>query len=202
MKAQWKVALIALAVTGLAACKNNPYDPSASAAASAARTSDKGVDDRSPLTVITDETFLLEAAKSGMFEVEAGRLALQKTTNPNVRGFANTLVTHHSQANAEVKMLAQRRNLALPTAIPEDKLRQLETLRGLSGDRFDRAFLETVGVGTHRGDLQLFNRELKYGRDLDVKAFADKTIKLIQMHHDLAQGLLSGKSLSDFSPHK
>src|SRR5207237_946016 len=53
--------------------------------------------------VATDRTFVTNAAEGGMAEVELGQLATNKATNPDVKQFAQRMVTDHGKANDELK---------------------------------------------------------------------------------------------------
>ena len=49
--------------------------------------------------------------------MELGQLALQKGTSPQVKQFAQRMVTDHTQANQELMQLAKTQNLDLPTQV-------------------------------------------------------------------------------------
>src|ERR1044072_4947388 len=65
------------------------------------------VDDRS-------RTFMNEAAMGGMAEVQFGRLAQEKATNPRVKAFGEMMVQDHSAANDDLKSIARQKNVTLP----------------------------------------------------------------------------------------
>src|SRR6476659_6762106 len=62
-----------------------------------------------------DRTFVMEAARGGMAEVEMGRLAVNKASNADVKQFGQRMVDDHGKANDELKGLASRKNVTLPT---------------------------------------------------------------------------------------
>src|SRR5215208_3996462 len=64
----------------------------------------------------TDKTFVMEAAKGGMAEVELGRLATEKAANADVKQFGQRMVDDHSKANEQLKSLAAQKGVTLPTA--------------------------------------------------------------------------------------
>ncbi|MEJ7711703.1 MAG: DUF4142 domain-containing protein [Pyrinomonadaceae bacterium] len=53
-----------------------------------------------------DRKFIMEATMGGMKEVESGRVAATKATNPEVKKFAEMMVDEHSKVNDELKTLA------------------------------------------------------------------------------------------------
>ena len=121
-----------------------------------------------------DKTFMKKAAKGGMFEVAMGTLAEQKAQNEDVKSFGKRMVTDHSKANDELKSIASKKGVQLPSKEP--------TVKWTS----DKAYMDTM-VKDHEKDLAEFKEEANSGSDPDVKKFADDTAKMIQEHLDLAK---------------
>lgn len=133
-----------------------------------------------------DQHFVTEAAKGGIAEVSLGQLAEQKASSDEVKNFAKRMVTDHSKANDELKSIAQNKNITLPTQPdPKEKAAQ-ERLSKLSGDSFDRAYMQHM-LQDHRKDVNEFRMESKSGRDSDVKAWAAKTLPTLEEHLKQAQ---------------
>jgi len=138
-----------------------------------------------------DQEFFQKAAAGGMFEVEAGKLAESRGQDAQVKSFGAMLVKDHSAANDELKALAGRKGVALPTALPADKRKDLDKL-GQSKD-FDKDFIKEVGLKDHRKDIDLFEKASKDAKDPDVKAFAAKTLPTLKAHREHAEGLAKAK---------
>src|SRR5215212_5181894 len=64
-----------------------------------------------------DKTFAMKAAMGGMAEVELGKLASEKATSPDVKQFAQRMVTDHGKANDELKTVASKESIDLPTSL-------------------------------------------------------------------------------------
>jgi putative membrane protein len=62
-------------------------------------------------------SFVEEAAMGGKAEVELGALAEKRAANPKVKQFGKRMVTDHSKANAELKRLATKKGVTLPSDI-------------------------------------------------------------------------------------
>ena len=77
-----------------------------------------------------DTDFMKEAAIGGMAEVELGRLAATKAVNAEVKKFGQMMVEDHSKANADLKALASKKNVTLPTDVDAEKKSTMEELRG------------------------------------------------------------------------
>ena len=121
-----------------------------------------------------DKTFMMNAAKGGMMEVEWGKLAAQNAQNADVKKFGNRMVTDHSKANSELMALAKEEGVSLPAA------------KGPGKWKSDKAYMDDM-VKDHQADLAEFQKEAQSGTDPDVKAFAAKGAKMVSTHLKLAQ---------------
>ena len=66
---------------------------------------------------VAEKKFATEAAQGGVAEVEMGQLALQKATSPEVKQFAQRMVSDHTQANQELMQLAKSEGMDLPSQV-------------------------------------------------------------------------------------
>jgi putative membrane protein len=132
-----------------------------------------------------DRAFLTEAAQGGMAEVEMGRLATERASNPAVKQFGQRMVDDHSKANDELKQVAARKGVTLPTALDSEHRDKMERLSKLSGAAFDREYMKEM-VADHDKDVKEFQKESERATDPDVKAFASKTLPTLEQHLELA----------------
>ena len=121
-----------------------------------------------------DKTFMMNAAKGGMMEVEWGKLATQNGQNADVKKFGNRMVTDHSKANNELMALAKEEGVALPSAKAPGKWKS------------DKDYMDMM-VKDHQEDLAEFQKEAQSGTDPDLKKFAAKGAKMVSAHLKLAQ---------------
>ena len=56
-----------------------------------------------------------KAAKGGMMEVAMGKLAEEHSQNPDVKSFGQRMQTDHGKANEELKSIASKKGVQLPT---------------------------------------------------------------------------------------
>jgi putative membrane protein len=133
---------------------------------------------------------LAEIARGNMAEIEASNLALQHAQNEQVRQFAQQMVTDHTAAGNELQSVASSKNLTLPAAITDKQKSDMTKLGGLSGADFDREYMKMM-VKDHDRMAKLLAREAERNTDADVKAFATKTLPIVQSH------LTTARSISD-----
>ncbi|MGA3398038.1 MAG: DUF4142 domain-containing protein [Acetobacteraceae bacterium] len=137
-----------------------------------------------------DKTFAMTAAQGGLAEVQAGQLASQRATSPQVKQFGQKLVTDHSQANDQLQQIAQQENLTLPTQPSATGQSQDQRLTGLTGSAFDSAFVSDE-VRDHEQTIALFQHEAQSGHDPALKDFARKSLPMLRQHLQMAQSLNS-----------
>ena len=136
-----------------------------------------------------DRNFFHEAARAGLVEVEASKMALAKADSAQVKQFAQRMIDDHTIAAKELEALAQGKGVTLPKEPSRMQRTRLSGLESLSGPRFDARYAEFIGVDSHRQAVQLFERASRRAQDADVRSFAAKTLPTLQDHHKMAEQL-------------
>ena len=139
-------------------------------------------------SVISDQTFLKEAAEGGLAEVELGQLALEKSSNEDVKRFAQLMVEDHGKANEDLKQLATQKGVSLPSEPTAKQKAKKEQLSKLSGDEFDRAYMSDM-LKDHRTDIAAFEKESDSGKDSDIKKFASQALPTLRAHLQQAESV-------------
>ena len=80
-----------------------------------------------------DRTFMEDAAKGGMHEIQMGHLGIERGQSQAVKGFSQRLINDHNLANRELAALAKQRGVMLPA--DEAKRRRLRQGIRQSHDR-------------------------------------------------------------------
>ena len=133
------------------------------------------------------EVFFKKAALDGLAEVELGKIALNKSQDPEVRAFAQRMVTDHGKANQELTSLARAKGIAAPTSLDAEHRTMIANLERESGPAFDRAYCEHM-VMDHTKAIALFESASK-APDTDVAQFARKTLPTLKEHKQMAARL-------------
>jgi putative membrane protein len=135
-----------------------------------------------------DRQFVERAAGAGMAEVELGQLAQQKASSQQIKVFAARMVQDHSKANEELKQLAQAKGMTVPAAGAKAHRGEMDKLNKLSGADFDKQYVSHM-VSDHRKTVAEFKKASESAQDLDLKAFAGKTLPTLQDHLNQAQSI-------------
>ena len=177
--------MIALSAYALQGCNNASKDAKQSAdSVNKTKDTTTNVAATGGIAVNADDAkFATTAAAGGMAEVEIAKLALTKTSNDQIKSFANMMVTDHGKANDELMGIAKTKNITLPATLDADHQKKMDDLSKLSDKDFDKAYVDAM-IDGHKKTLDLMNNEAKNGADADLKAFAAKTAPTVQMHLD------------------
>jgi putative membrane protein len=137
----------------------------------------------------TPDAFVKKAAMAGMTEVELAKLALDKSQDANVRGFAQRMVSDHGKANMELTAIAKRKSLEVPKSLDSEHQKKVQELAGKSGTEFDASYAQHMAMD-HDKAAALFEGASK-GNDAELASFAQKTLPTIKEHQKLAKDLKS-----------
>ncbi|MBV8306943.1 MAG: DUF4142 domain-containing protein [Gammaproteobacteria bacterium] len=145
-----------------------------------------------------DDSFYRSIAAGGMSEVDMGKLAAQKSTDPKVKSFAQMMVKDHSAANQKLESLASSKQIALPKSLsPSDAATRTE-LESLSGASFDKSYIQSQLKG-HEKTVSLLEKEISSGQDAEAKAFAQSVLPTVKHHLDAVRELASEEGVQSAS---
>jgi putative membrane protein len=135
-----------------------------------------------------DANFAREAMQAGAAEVRMGELVQQKAQNSSLKSFGDMIVTDHTRANEELQRLATQKQMTETMSINPREQAKLDRLSNLSGPEFDRV-AQREAVDAHAKAIKLFKHEAEHGQDQDLKAFAQKTLPILEQHLQDAKSL-------------
>ncbi len=135
-----------------------------------------------------DKKFMIEAAQGGMAEVKLGELAAKNAASADVKAFGNKMAQDHSNANTELKSLAGKKSVTLPTDVNAEQKAMYDKLAKLTGAEFDKEYVKGM-VADHEKDVAEFKKQSTGAKDTDVKAFAAKTLPTLQGHLDAIKSI-------------
>jgi putative membrane protein len=107
-----------------------------------------------------DTQFLEKANQGSVNEIDLAEVALQKSTNEDVKNFAQKMITDHNTLLNDMKPFDNEAGLQIPSQ-PDAAATALRTrLDALSGEAFDKAYIKAM-VEDHHKDLEAFMAEKK-----------------------------------------
>lgn len=129
--------------------------------------------------------FASAVAMSDMYEVTAGRIALEKAQSEAVRNFAQMMVDDHTKSSAALEDAVgdAGQDFSMPASLDTERQAQIDVLQSLQGNAFDREYLSQQ-TAAHARALELLKSYGASGDVAELRQFAQSTIPVVQKHKD------------------
>ncbi|MCC3406874.1 MAG: DUF4142 domain-containing protein [Microcoleus sp. PH2017_10_PVI_O_A] len=141
----------------------------------------------------TDTNFVMQAAQSGMLEVQLGRLAVQRGSSSAVKQYGQEMIEEHTRANQELMQLAMQKGVEVPLQMSGQNKALSDRLSGLSGTSFDAAYKQAM-IDSHNQAIALFQAQSQQGQDPQLKAWATQKLPNLQAHLQMVNQMLADVS--------
>jgi putative membrane protein len=134
------------------------------------------------------------AVTANTLDAEGGEMARTKASNAEVKQFAQTMVTDHTNSNKEANALAQRLNLTPADNQTSDQMKAQHEqakadLQSKSGAEFDRAYIAHE-VTMHQQVLNALDQQLiPNAQNAELRSLLEKARAMVQSHLQRAQEL-------------
>lgn len=193
-----KFSAVLMIIAGLTACQNtdrsgNAQLDSAPIGSDSLRNADSSdaPKDVTHMSKVDGDgaAFMDTAAVGGMMEVDLGKLALEKSSNAQVKKFAAQMVADHTKANTDLKTVAAKLEHLLPSAYPADVKAHMDAMKKLNGKEFDKHYMDMM-VNDHVKTLDLFRSASSLRSE--VKDFAARTLPVLEKHNEMAKEISAG----------
>lgn len=142
----------------------------------------------------TDPQIAHIAFTAGQIDIEAGKLALRKSKNPQVRAFAEEMVRDHTAVNEQALALLGKLKVkpeanATSAALSSGAADTLKRLQGLDGAAFDRAYVANE-VAFHRTvNGALSGTLIPAAKNGELRGLLETGLKLFGEHQKHAEHL-------------
>ena len=128
-----------------------------------------------------DKAFVKKALEGSMAEVEMGKLALQKSSDDQVKQFAQRMVDDHSKMVDELKPVAEQLGVKVPDGPSKGQKKKMDKMQALSGDAFDQAYIKDM-VKDHKSDDSEFKQEAQSTQNPQLKQMVMQSDQIIESH--------------------
>lgn len=132
--------------------------------------------------------FIDDASAQGMADIEASRLAHQKSESKEVKDYTIVVINDRTTANQHLAKIA--RQLDLPVAPREELVEKAKALmpQVMEGATFDEAYTASQ-VKTTQQAIERLQQEAQTTDVPQIKAFAEETLPKLQNHLQMAKAL-------------
>ncbi|MDO8708959.1 MAG: DUF4142 domain-containing protein [Pseudomonas mandelii] len=136
--------------------------------------------------------FINDASAKGMADIEASRLAHQKSESKEVKDYTIVVINDRTTANQHLAKIAKQ--LDLPVAPREEVVDKAKALMPevKDGASFDQAYTASQVKTTQEAIEQL--QQVAQTTDVpQIKAFAEETLPKLQSHLEMARALQASR---------
>jgi putative membrane protein len=135
----------------------------------------------------TDPQIAMIAVTADTIDIDAGKLAAEKTTNPKVKDFAELMVRDHTSVNNQATQLAKKLNLtpeasATSRSLKSEGDKMMTKLKGLTGAAFDKAYIDNE-VSYHESVIKAVNDTLiPNAKNAELKSLLESAGPVFSSH--------------------
>jgi putative membrane protein len=128
-----------------------------------------------------DKAFVKKALEGNIGEIEMGKLALQKSSDDQVKQFAQRMVDDHGKMQDQLKPAAEQMGVKVPDGPSKGQMKSMDKMKALSGDAFDQAYIKDM-VKDHKGDDSDFKMEAQSTQNPQLKQLVMQGDQTIESH--------------------
>jgi putative membrane protein len=139
-------------------------------------------------TATSDRLFLKEADEGNSAEIAASRMALKKSHNPDVKGYAQKMIDDHTKLRAAMAPFNQQMGVKTPQPLNEEHQEEARKLASLSGKDFDKEYISAMDKDHHK-TLTKFQNEIATTQDATLKTAVQQGATDVQEHTQMADDL-------------
>jgi putative membrane protein len=141
-----------------------------------------------PRAAGADATFADKFYQAGLAEIGLAKVAMTKSTNPDVLAFARKMVHDHSKADAKLTTIASADQISLPETVNPKDAATKSKLENTPASEFDAAYKAANEKG-HEKAIALIKTEISSGADPKVVGYAKMVLPTVETHDMLADKL-------------
>ncbi len=128
-----------------------------------------------------NKQFVQDAASDGMFEIKAGQLAKEKSSNQKINELAQLIITDHQKANEKLKEVAQKNNWQIPNEMMQKHQNKYGKLHNYAANDFNKEYTQMMIHG-HNEVIDRFENMANKTDNQDLKNWINNTIPTLRQH--------------------
>lgn len=145
------------------------------------------------VAVTSDAEIMAAIGMTNTNEIGAGKMAAGKTTNADVKSYANDMVKEHTAMQADADKLAKKSNVtpkapAAADMMKKEAMAMMDSLKMAKGTSFDMEYINGQ-VGDHQKALANLQSFQGTAQNAELKTMIQQAIPKVQQHLDRARDL-------------
>jgi putative membrane protein len=145
--------------------------------------------------VMADKVFVKNALQGSVAEIQLGQLALQKSSNDDVKQFAQKMIDDHTKLDDQMKQVAQQMKVKVPDSPSSKDKSAIAKLQALNGDEFDKAYIKDM-MKNYQQDAKDFKQEAQNTDNSFLKQVVSQDAQVISEHLQKIQEIAQKDNVS------
>ena len=133
--------------------------------------------------------FIKQASRHGLLAIEFSKIAERQASSPEVRRFAQRMISDHTRYYNALKKMAAEKYILLPIKMEQEDVDKLNELRKLKGTSFDESYMKAI-ISSHETAVESFEMGAR-NRDREVNKFAGGKLDSIKINFNTAKSIFN-----------
>jgi putative membrane protein len=133
-----------------------------------------------------DKEFMMTAAHSDQNEIQQSKMALAKGVTGMAKDMANKMIADHTKSTADLKQIAAKKGVTLPTDMDAEHKAMAPAMEKLSGKAFEQQYIKQM-VADHQKTANTMAAHQTMTKDADLQGFITKTLPVVESHLQMAE---------------
>jgi len=147
-----------------------------------------------------EKAILDKLHRANQMEIDMGGMAESQSSNDAVKDFAKRLVSDHQKADAQVSSVAQSKDVTLSSGTSAAESKKMDSLKGLTGKAFDRAYLSQMVAGHNKVIKAAEAAKTTFKSDDQLSSLLNDLLPTLKAHRDEAQRLMPAQNAARRAP--
>lgn len=136
-----------------------------------------------------DAAFIVDAYSLGLYEIEAGKHAVQYAENKAVKDLASTLIAAHVNMNADIEKLAAQKQISVQKELTKDQIAEIKKGSDKKEGRWYNKYYLDRTIAKHKEAIVLYEEAAAKASDPDIRKFFNSSLPQLRSHADMAMNL-------------
>jgi len=132
-----------------------------------------------------DAQHVVDAYAAGLYEIKLAETVSKYAVTKEAKSLAGMLAEGHSKINAELKSLAAKKQITLPTDVTPEQAKKIDELSEEKRKDIDKDYTSEM-VSKHKESVAMYERCSTECADADIKAWFGNTVPELRKHLDMA----------------
>ncbi|TVT41281.1 DUF4142 domain-containing protein [Hymenobacter setariae] len=128
-----------------------------------------------------DKEFMMSAAHSDQNEIQLSKMALTKGVSENAKTLANKMIADHTKSTANLKPIAAKAGVTLPTDMDAEHKALAPTMAKLTGKEFETKYLAQM-VTDHQKTANTLAAHKTMTKNTALSGWITTTLPVVEEH--------------------